>query len=101
MDPLISADGQFWLRSYREEGLLLRLGRLVSPGPSPMDPTSSTRLAPNPGLENIIYVPAKQFTRAVLNRSVFAGHPKRAAIIEYALFNPHEAPLLLLRIEQD
>jgi hypothetical protein len=36
-----------------------------------------------------------------LNRSVFAGHPKRAAIIEYALFNPHEAPLLLLRIEQD
>jgi hypothetical protein len=45
------------------------------------------------GLVNIIYVPARQFTRAVLNRSVFAGHPKRAVILEYALFNPHEAPL--------
>jgi hypothetical protein len=101
MDPLISADGQFWLRSYREEGLLLRLGLLIPPAPSPTDPTSSTHLAPNPGLENIIHVPANQFTRAILNRSVFAGHPKRPTIVEYALFNPHEAPLLLLRIEQD
>jgi hypothetical protein len=37
-------------------------------------------------------VPAKQFTRAVLNRCVFAGHPKRAAIIEYACSIPTRPP---------
>jgi hypothetical protein len=63
--------------------------------------TASPHLAPNPGIKDIIHIPASQFTRSVLNKCVYAGHPKRAAILEYALFNPKEAPLLLLRIEQN
>jgi hypothetical protein len=99
MDTLLAVDPRFWLRSYREEVHILRLGRIL-----PADSPSSTavrwhQLAPNPEFDDILTLPAAMVTKAAFNRLVTPGRPKRVILIEYALTNPDEAVNLLLRLE--
>jgi hypothetical protein len=98
---LIAADPDFWLRSYREEVVFLRLGRTLPPEPSPCRPVEDgvTRLSPNPGLIDILPVPASAVGKSALKSLRGPGRPKRAILLEYAVHSPQAAADLLVRIE--
>lgn len=98
--PLLqSASSDFWHPMYREEVQFLRLGREVPADRSPVAPTSSPRIAPNPEITDILHLPASEIDKPELSSLVFPKHPKRTVLLEYALTNPSEAAHLLERLE--
>jgi hypothetical protein len=75
------------------------LGREVPADRSPVAPTSSPRIAPNPEITDILHLPASEIDKPELSSLVFPKHPKRTVLLEYALTNPSEAAHLLERLE--
>jgi hypothetical protein len=97
---LASLDSEFWLVNYWEIYLFITLGRDVPPHPSPRAPTSSPCLTYNPGCTNgVLSVPADQVDKEKFTSLVAPYRPKGVILIEYVLVHPHQAALLLLRLE--
>jgi hypothetical protein len=96
MDTLLAVDPRFWLRSYREEVHILRLGRILPADSPSLTAVRWHQLAPNPEFNDILTLPANMVTKAAFYRLVTPGRPKHAILIEYTLTNPEEAvnPLL-------
>jgi hypothetical protein len=78
---------------YREEV------HFTSADRSPVAPTASPRIAPNPEIVDILHIPASEIDKPELSSLVFPKHPKRAVLLEYALTNPSEAAHLLEGLE--
>ena len=95
-------DSDAWPLMYMEQYHLFTFGRReVSPQPSPVAPTTSPAIGPNPGMEGMISGPAREISCKQLAAAVVPGYGLRGLILEYARAFPSEGAKLLTRLDAD
>ena len=94
-------DADMWPPCYKEQYCLFLFGRRgIDPNSSPTAPTTSTAIAPNPGLEGMLRGPAASLSCGKLGDSIAPGFSLRCRILEYARAFPLEAARFLRRLEE-